>query len=255
MVFYFSGTGNSLAIAKRIAQRRGEQLVDIAKSLRDKHYSFITAKREPIAIVCPIYYWGLPTVVISFLERVQLPGRGNPFIYAVFTCGGSIGITDRQLTQVLDNRGYELGAAYSIKMPDNFILSFNLLTPESEVPKLLEQAYARLEHILDAVEVRRSVEHLIHRGRFPRMASTFAYPIYKCGRSTEPFFTNSSCNGCGQCERNCPIGAIKLFDGLPTWITTHCVLCLACLHRCPQKALQYGEKTSSRGRYVHPELK
>ena len=116
-------------------------------------------------------------------------------------------------------------------------------------------ANERLIHILEAIELRRPVEGLIHRGRFPRMASLFAYPIYRSGRKTEPFFTTDACNGCGACERHCPIGAIKMYEGMPTWIKTHCVLCLACLHRCPQKALQYGEKTASRGRYVNPELK
>ena len=33
----------------------------------------------------------------------------------------------------------------------------------------------------------------------------------------------------------------------------NCYLCTSCINRCPVQAIQYGEKTKGRGRYVCPE--
>ena len=45
---------------------------------------------------------------------------------------------------------------------------------------------------------------------------------------------------------------IAMAEGRPVW-QGHCVQCLACLHRCPVTAVQYGKKTANKGRYVNPE--
>ncbi|MDR1200893.1 MAG: 4Fe-4S binding protein [Tannerellaceae bacterium] len=38
----------------------------------------------------------------------------------------------------------------------------------------------------------------------------------------------------------------------PTWQKDRCIQCLACLHRCPQKAIQHKKRTEKRDRYVNP---
>ena len=40
----------------------------------------------------------------------------------------------------------------------------------------------------------------------------------------------------------------------PVW-DKDCTMCLACINRCPQEAIQYGKSTEKRGRYLHPDLK
>jgi NAD-dependent dihydropyrimidine dehydrogenase PreA subunit len=42
--------------------------------------------------------------------------------------------------------------------------------------------------------------------------------------------------------------------GRPAW-EGQCTLCLACLHRCPAEAIQYGKETVGKGRYVNPRVK
>jgi MinD superfamily P-loop ATPase len=41
---------------------------------------------------------------------------------------------------------------------------------------------------------------------------------------------------------------------MPEW-KHHCEQCFACLHWCPQKAIQYGKRTSGRIPYHHPDIK
>jgi MinD superfamily P-loop ATPase len=68
------------------------------------------------------------------------------------------------------------------------------------------------------------------------------------------FWTQEQCNHCGLCQRICPVKNIQLVNGMPSWLH-HCEQCLACLHWCPQEAIQFGKSTISRQRYHHPEVK
>ena len=61
--------------------------------------------------------------------------------------------------------------------------------------------------------------------------------------------------GAGIGAANCPAQAITLENGRPVWTKKKCLKCCACINRCPVKAIQYGKKTASRGRYVNPVLK
>ena len=56
--FYFTATGNSLYVAKRI----GGELYSIPQMLENKRLEF---EDEAIGIVLPCYGWGIPNMVIS----------------------------------------------------------------------------------------------------------------------------------------------------------------------------------------------
>lgn len=43
------------------------------------------------------------------------------------------------------------------------------------------------------------------------------------------------CIACGACARVCPLGAVKLEDGLVVTDADKCILCLACTAVCPVK--------------------
>ena len=61
------------------------------------------------------------------------------------------------------------------------------------------------------------------------------------------------CTGCGRCAALCPERTISLVSGRPVW-QGECTRCLACLHRCPAGAIQYGRGTEKRERYVNPKV-
>lgn len=47
-----------------------------------------------------------------------------------------------------------------------------------------------------------------------------------------------ACVGCGICEKVCPSGSIHLVSGKAEYTPANCQTCLACVHACPQKAIQ-----------------
>jgi MinD superfamily P-loop ATPase len=65
---------------------------------------------------------------------------------------------------------------------------------------------------------------------------------------------DSNCDACGVCEKICPIGNITMNVRMPEW-NHHCEQCFACLHWCPQEAIQYGKRTSGRTHYHHPDIR
>ena len=69
MIFYFSGTGNSLAVARELAKRLNEPLVEMASSHTAPPYVSPDAPAGVVGFVFPVYAWGMPHVVEDFLKH------------------------------------------------------------------------------------------------------------------------------------------------------------------------------------------
>lgn len=245
MIFYFTGTGNSLAAAKKLLAP-GEELVNMATAIKAERYDYEVREEEPVGIVFPVYFYSLPMVVIDFLDRLKLAGAG--YIYAVVTCGGGISQAGAVLKKKLSGRGLQLDYVRELLMPDNYILLYpNKAEGGAEC---LSKADESLKAIRNDIESRRK----LRIGTNTLISDTMA-AVYRQARKTKRFNVLSSCIGCGLCEKNCPEGVISLAGGRPVWTKEKCTQCLACINRCPVRAIQYGRRTRKQGRYVHPELK
>ena len=247
MVFYFSGTGNSYQAALAVCGPE-EQPIDMAACLRGGQLRFAPGAEEPVGFVCPVYYGGLPSVVAEFLRRLLLehPPR---YCYAVLTCGGGSYAAAEQLSKALHARGVRLHAAFTVVMPENYVLMFRVPEPP-EQERILNAAAERLREVRGAVERREKTG--LHVTVRDRLVTAGLYPSYVHGRKTAKFFTDERCIGCGTCAKRCPVGAITMKNGRPEWTAARCVQCMACL-RC--NAVQYGSRTKGKRRYVNPILK
>lgn len=247
MVFYFSGTGNSLQAARAV--RAGEEaLIDIAECLREGRFRFAPGPEEAVGFVCPVYFGGLPSVVADFLKRFLLE-RPPRYCYAVLTCGSEPFGAAEMLSKALHARGVRLHAAFRVIMPDNYVIMLRIPS-EKEQDRMLAAASEQLEEIRAAVE--RREETGVHVSVRNRIATAGLYPSYLRGRKTAKFFADETCVGCGVCAKRCPVEAIKMVGGRPKWTADRCAHCMACL-RC--NAVQYGKKTKKRKRYANPILK
>jgi ferredoxin len=254
MIFFFSGTGNSLYAAQRLAEDQDEKLISIAECIKSDKYDFDIEQNEVLGFVTPVYFWNTPSIVCNFLKKLRIKGFDCNFTFICYTCGGSIGVADKKVEKLLYQKSIVLSATYSVTMPDNYIVLFDFLTPKKEIPGILKSADDKLEAISNKIERREKSVTLISRQMTPHLNTFFNYPIYELARSTKKFYAKDSCVGCGLCAKLCPCSAIEMKDSQPVWIKDKCTQCLACLHRCPYSAIQNGKRTEKRGRYMNPNV-
>ena len=152
MIFYFTGTGNSLYAAARLSHGTADRVVSIAECMQKEEFAF-PEPCERAGFVFPVYWYGIPAIVERFLDRLTL--GGCDYAYAVITCGGSAGGTLDALRARLRPRGVMLSAAFSVRMPDNYILLF--APPKAEKrAAMLAEADRRLDKITAAVVEKQS---------------------------------------------------------------------------------------------------
>lgn len=252
MIFYFSGTGNSYATACFLAEKLGDKVIDMAQALRNNETEYLLAKDEKVGFVFPIYAWAPPKAVLDFVNQLCLHSEKQPYIFGVCTCGGSAGNGMQSFKNVLKKNGMTLDSGYSVIMPDNYIVMFKVMSLEEQA-EVLKAASVTMKWIALSVKESKQGFFRVKKGKGARIFTSVVNPLFQLGgMKTKPFLATSKCNSCGLCERVCTDGCIRLEDGQPRWTKKNCNMCLACINRCPQEAIQYGNKTKEKGRYIHP---
>lgn len=94
MIFYFSGTGNSYAAAKSIADKQNDRLLSIARENEKQDAEYAFGENELLGFVYPVYAWGPPKIVLDFIGKMKVLA-GKPYVFSLSTCGGQEGNTTR----------------------------------------------------------------------------------------------------------------------------------------------------------------
>lgn len=251
MIFYFTGTGNSKYAAETIAEYIKEQVNPLDKALKVSQGRIDISSEDYLGFIFPVYYFGVPSIVEEFIRRIKLDGTPRKGSFLVLTCGGTTGNAHGIFKDMLEERDIKLDYIFAVDMPDNYILLYNLQKPQQQKNQL-DNADNKLRKIADSILSEDKGNHNDITGPFHSLITWIAYPFYRRGRKTKSFHATEACDGCGLCEKACPSDTITMHSRQPEWMEEKCIHCLACIHRCPQKAIQYGKKTGGRGRYVNP---
>jgi ferredoxin len=250
-IYYFTGTGNSLATARKIAAALGEtQLVPIASLMNTP--SDITPEAERVGVVCPVYFSGLPLIVASFAERLDT-GAAR-YMFAVLTHGGGgESAALRQLDSILRKKeGRGLDAGFGVTMPGNYIMMY-----ESPMGQKQQEILANSDIAVAAIagSIARMEKADLPTSLINRILYTLIYPWFRSHARTDDkkFSVTDACTSCGTCVAVCPAKNIELVNKKPAW-KHRCELCCACIHTCPAKAIQAGARTEKWGRYRHPDV-
>jgi len=251
-IFYFTGTGNSLKVSKDIAAKiSGTNIVSIALSMDN-----ITnlAPKGSVGFVFPVYYCGLPKLVVEFISAIDLSQAD--YIYTVATygkAGGNAGCIS-QPKKILRNKNKKLNAAFYVKCIDNWVLSWWDVTKERQHSTVHKKALKKTERIATIVSAKKNYKDISITERTGKVM--FGYNrFYKTVNISDKSFTYSGeCNGCGLCSDVCPVDNIKKDNGRPIWKSESCQLCLACYHLCPRKCIEYSNKTKKKSRYKNPYI-
>lgn len=249
MIFYFTGTGNSLDAAKQMAEQlQDNHIVDIAEAVKSGRYNYEVGEKEQVGFIFPVYYYTIPTIVRKFIQNLKINSSETRYIYGIITCGGGIGDAGNALARELKQRGITLNNSFSLLMPDCAVVYYDV-TSEEKAQKLLKESKSELKKIAQSItDKSQKVSYRKHSFGIQEF-------MYHRMNGTKKFWVDENCISCGKCARNCPDEVIQMKDNKPVWEKESCTKCLACINRCPVKAIQYGKGTVKRGRYVNPVLK
>lgn len=254
MIFYFSGSGSSERLARKLGSNVSDRVISMSEALRFGETELAFEKGEKLGFVFPVYFYGVPTVVLDFVKKAVFANKPE-YTYLLLVCGGSTANTVSMFADALSEKGITLDYSASVKMPDNYVLMYDVRSPEENAERV-RKAETELHSVEANLEKNNRGDFDELKGSFPAFWTRIVYLLYKYGRNTKKFHVLADkCIHCGFCEKVCPTGTIKLNSlQLPEWTKPKCSMCLACLHRCPVAATQYGKATLKRGRYADPTL-
>ena len=248
MIFYFTGTGNSMWIAKKLGENLNQEAKNIA-SYREA--TEVVTSGDLIGFVFPTYMNDLPWFAKEFLLKLKVSEEA--YCFGVMTSNhGKSGKAFISMDQGLAASGAALSAAFDMQMPGNCIPS-----TDEENRKRLKMAPARIEEICRAV-AERAVNF---RMNSKKPAADFVKKSYLYGAHSLKRFTllkkfscTENCSGCGTCAEVCPMDNIKI-TGKKAIHGKNCAACYACLHWCPEHAILPVLPTlKKRKQYTHPEV-
>ena len=269
LIFYFTGTGNSLYVARSLAADDTEP-VSIAQAIR--HESTVYQAAE-IGFVFPSYGQKAPGIVQDFIRANRF--RADYF-FTVITYGyRNSNAADLWQRFAAGSLGVRFDYVRSVLMVDNYLPEFNMdrqASYDKRVDKQLACVRSEINRRLAFVDPfteadcqwhNQLMEHLDAVGKdkpFVRRAETL-------------FMVGAGCNGCGVCTRVCPHGNWRLVVD-PAVVTPEqesarqqaqemarhascaglCETCLACIQNCPQRAITMPGERNPAARYRHPAV-
>jgi len=251
ILFLFSGTGNSLNAAIKIQENiENCEILSIPRVFEEKKFTYEAAK---IGFIFPVYFLDAPHIVREFLKNIKI--TGNPFIFAVATCGGEIGKTFRTVNKLLARRNRKLHSEFSLVLPSNSIILEDKTSTPEEIDRLIKNSEIRINEIIEIIsnnEIERFIPTRISfKNKFGSwMGKLFLFRIFN-DRSFK--FDSEKCIRCKTCVSVCPMNNIEIVDDKVTW-NHNCECCLACIHWCPRNAIEHMN-TQGIPRYHHPDIK
>jgi ferredoxin len=235
-IYYYTATGNSLMLARAIAQRLGD--TEIVPLARHRMERTAPATRR-VGIIFPIHAWGLPRTVAEFVDNLNL--SGVRYAFAVASCNGTAAGTLPRLRKAIRKNGGDLHAGFIVRSP-SYSGSGGKVPPMIAMVKRLSgkpfpREEERLPAIIDAVgnEQAKAPDNSAFLGALLGNFFHSQATIQFAGMDAV-YSVNESCVGCGQCSRICPRGNVTLQDGKPAW-RHDCDFCGACITWCPRKAI------------------
>lgn len=237
MVLYFTGTGNSRYLARRIAEGLDMPLYDLNTCIKAGDTAPVQTGQD-VVLVTPTYAWRIPRVVSQWLGKTALTGAER--IWFVMDCGSEIGNAAKYNRQLAAQKHLRYMGTAQIIMPENYIAMFN--APQKEQARsIVEQAEPALQKALAQVRAGQEFSPL-RDTLYDRFMSGSVNPaFYRFFVKADAFRATDACIGCGKCVELCPLNNIRLENGKPVW-GKHCTHCMACICDCPKEAIEYIEK-------------
>jgi ferredoxin len=240
-IFYFTATGNSLAVAKQL----GGDLISIPQIIESASFKY---KDDVIGVVFPIYGFSTPKMVRRFIDNAKFEAD---YIFAIGTYGNKPGAAMLNLQKRANKNGFSFDYANHLLMLDNYLPIFEVGAEMEKLPskKISEQ----LNKIKDDIKNRRNFTAPASLG-FRALTAVLSVVLPLHGNLAQKYIVNENCNKCGTCVKICPANNISVSEKVT--FDSSCEGCMACLHLCTKNAIHLkNEKSDKRWRNPDVDLK
>jgi ferredoxin len=129
----------------------------------------------------------------------------------------------------------------------NYVVMYDM---SKNIDEITKRSNEKMLPIINAIKERKNRNANRLTKIFAPINKSF---VDKVAVMDKDYSVNEKCISCGICKEVCPVENIEMINRKPQFLH-HCENCLACLHYCPQKAINYKDKTQNRRRYSHPEI-
>ncbi len=256
-IYYFSATGNSLAVARDVADKLDARLIPVMSVLDQDS---IATQADVVGLVFPIYDFKPAPAIERFVGKLR--DVDAKYLFAVCTYGIAPSQSLKNLNKLVASRGGHLAGGFAVGMPHSGIGSGAVTQAQQE--EMFRAWQKRLTAVADYVDNRSqgTIESSrlalnLFQARFARLLpAMFKFVKHALLKGTDSlaFTPSGACNSCGICARICPSNNIDMVDGRPVW-SDDCLNCFACLNWCPQEAISLGGADMDIRNYHHPEVK
>jgi ferredoxin len=246
-IYYFSATGNSLAVALELAQKLdAPEPISIPGSLILKDPYAAAREASRVGFVFPVHRATLPEMARGFIAK--MPKRRDCYYFAVstHTLFGCNEFWD--IDELLAAEGSFLNYARGVKTMGNV----GLVDPGSRaMERRLTEMSARVEEI--AEEIGNYQENYFQKSF--KLLGRLVRAYTKLRRRSIAFKIDKHCTRCGICAQVCPAKNIVVSEdkGRAPIRSDKCEACYACIHWCPANAV--GTMTKLHSHYHHPRIK
>ncbi|WP_320130204.1 EFR1 family ferrodoxin [uncultured Sphaerochaeta sp.] len=260
LILYFSGTGNTRFIAKRLFEALKEEHHEVTLASMEDNPAETYTGYDLYCLGFPVYACTMPENFSAYCQKLALPTTKKVVFFSTLGFYGGNGM--RTISKQFIKRGMQPLYAAEIRMPGSDGLVF--MKKQSKYVRNLQQR--DFFHDKDIEKAIDSMVESISNEKVPTLSQIA--PLHLGGVVVgglmhvsfglvtnwykKKFRANDACIGCHLCEKNCPVSNIKV-EGKTVHFSDTCIICMRCINNCPAEAIQIGKLTLGTFRWKGPE--
>lgn len=238
LLLVFSGTGNTLTVAKMI--REYFEKNDASVQIRNVEKPFEPPENineyHIVGFGYPVHAFNIPRIYRKFIKC--LPAVRNIPAFIFKTSGEPFRLNNASsyiLTRKLRKKGFDIYSDTHFLMPYNIIFRY----PERAVADMIYYA-RRLSAIVVYNMMILKKNRLKYRWHHRLISAIFRIQYLGAALNGRLIKVNRDrCVGCRRCLINCPTGNISIKNNILKF-SGKCTMCMRCVMMCPNDAITIG---------------